>query len=209
MEQVILYPHGSYLSSSSMESPVLSSESTAALDLSSRKQIMINVEKQPTRSRSDSEYSTEPLIDPSSTAQSIASRKRNHLSESEVPNESNNRPCPSISPSSAPSTPIPSCSSCSVAAVPAATKSNLARTAILLAAKRAASHNNTNINGLVSNADGLPFTLTDGTEDEPDSSSALFKQRFDAIDFTDEVKINFKHRSNSYSFFFDTILVCF
>jgi hypothetical protein len=60
-------------------------------------------------------------------------------------------------------------------------KSNLARTAILSAAKRAACNNNTN------NYDGSVFTLIDGAEDEADSSASLFKQRFDTIDLTDEV----------------------
>jgi hypothetical protein len=60
-------------------------------------------------------------------------------------------------------------------------KSNLARTAILSAAKRAACNNNIN------NYDGSVFTLIDGTEDEADSSAGLLKQRFDAIDLTDEV----------------------
>jgi len=62
-----------------------------------------------------------------------------------------------------------------------ANKSNLARTAILSAAKRAACNNNTN------NYDGSVFTLIDGAEDEADSSASLFKQRFDTIDLTDEV----------------------
>jgi hypothetical protein len=34
--------------------------------------------------------------------------------------------------------------------------------------------------------------LTDGIEDEPDSSASLFKQRFDAIDFTDEVNESYR-----------------
>jgi hypothetical protein len=59
-------------------------------------------------------------------------------------------------------------------------KSTLARTAILLAAKRAAC-NNTN------NYDGSTFTLIDGAEDEADSNAGLFKQRFDILDFTDDV----------------------
>lgn len=193
MEQVVLYPHSSYLSaSSSNESPTLTSDSAPILDLTARKQLTINVDKQTNRSRSDSEYSTEPLIDSSSTSQTGLIRKRNHLSESEVPNDSNVRPGPSISPSSAPSTPVPSSSSSSsVAAVPTVTtsKSNLARTAILLAAKRAANHNSTNHNSTTSNLDGCAFTLIDGTEDEPDSSSAFFKQRFDAIDLIDEVRL--------------------
>jgi len=87
-------------------------------------------------------------------------RKRNNPSECEGNNESTN---------SAISPPVTNTN-----------KSNLARTAILLAAKRAAS-NNTN------NYDGSAFTLVDGAEDEADSSASLLKQRFDAIDLTDEV----------------------
>lgn len=63
-------------------------------------------------------------------------------------------------------------------------KSNLARTAILSAAKRAAcNNNNTNVNGY----DPSTFMLLDATEDEADSSTGVFKQRFDAIDLTDDV----------------------
>jgi len=104
------------------------------------------------------------LTDPSSNS----TRRRNNLSESEVNNEPIGINNSSISP-------------------PATTaninKSNLARTAILLAAKRAASNNNTTTN----NYDGSAFTLIDGAEDEADSSAGLLKQRFDAIDLTDEV----------------------
>jgi hypothetical protein len=71
-------------------------------------------------------------------------------------------------------------------------KSNLARTAILSAAKRAACNNNTN------NYDGSVFTLLDGAEDEADSSAGTLKQRFDAIDLTDEV--------NSFSSIKSTVL---
>jgi hypothetical protein len=177
MEQLILYPHGSYLSSSpSADIPLVSTDSTAILDLSSRKQLTINTEKQ-SRSRSDSEHSTEPLTDPSSISLSTLTRKRNNLSESEVPNESTGGITgSSISPSSAPPTPIP------LTTTATTNKSNLARTAILLAAKRAACNNNH-----TNNYDGSAFTLIDGTEDETDSSAGLFKQRFDFIDFTDEV----------------------
>lgn len=138
----------------------------------------INTDKQ-SRSRSDSEHSTEPLPDPSVNPQITLTRKRNNLSESEVPNESTGIPTSSLS---APSTPAPLPPSTSAATSTATTnnKSNLARTAILLAAKRAACNNNTN------NYDGSTFTLTDGIEDEADSSAGLFKQRFDILDFTDE-----------------------
>ncbi len=133
---------------------MITNDSTSILDLSSRKQ---------SRSRSDSEHSTEPLIDPSSSS----NRRRNNLSESEVNNDAIGIVHSSISP-------------------PATTantnKSNLARTAILSAAKRAACNNNPN------NHDGSAFTLIDGAEDEADSSAGLLKQRFDAIDLTDEVK---------------------
>jgi hypothetical protein len=179
MEQLILYPHGSYLSSSSTDIPLVLTDPTAILDLSSsRKPLTINTDKQ-SRSRSDSEPSTEPLSDPSSSLQTTLTRKRNNLSESEVPNESTSIPFSSISPSSAPATLVhpPQSSTLSTN-----NKSNLARTAILLAAKRAACHsNNTN------NYDGSTFTLTDGIEDEADSNAGLFKQRFDILDFTDEV----------------------
>ena len=60
-------------------------------------------------------------------------------------------------------------------------KSNLARTAMLSAAKRAASGQNP------LNYDGTPFTLLDCIEDEADSSASLLRQRLDAIDLTDEV----------------------
>lgn len=158
----MLYPHGSHLSSSICDLPIVS---TDILDLSSsRKQLNTNIDKQ-SRSRSDSEHSTEPIIDSSTIVQSNITRKRNNLSESETPSESttNNN-----------------------------NKSNLARTAILLAAKRAASSNN-NIN----NYDGSTFTLMDNVEDEADSSAGLFKQRFDILDFIDEVdKIFFCMKQN-------------
>jgi hypothetical protein len=148
MEQFILYPHGSYLTSNELP---LTNDLASIVDLSSRKQ---------PRSRSDSEHSTEPLADPSSNS----TRKRNNLSESETNNE-----------------PVAINNNNSAISPPATTsnnKSTLARTAILLAAKRAAS-NNTNNNDA--------FTLIDGAEDEADSNTNLFKQRFDAIDLTDEV----------------------
>ncbi|CAF1109270.1 unnamed protein product [Adineta ricciae] len=179
LEQLILYPHGSHLIST--DSPVVTNDSTSQLDLSSaRKQSITNSDKQ-SRSRSDSEHSAEPLIEHSLTLQTTA-RKRNNLSESEIPNESTIVPTSSISPSSAPATPIPQPPPTSTSSsLSANNKSNLARTAILLAAKRAAHHNNP------SNAyDGSTFTLIDGTEDEADSSAGLFKQRLDTLDFTDE-----------------------
>ena len=113
-------------------------------------------------------------------------RKRNNLSESEIPNVSTIVHTSSISPSSASVTPIPhpppASSLLTSSSLPANNKSNLARTAILLAAKRAAHYNNS------SNAyDGSTFTLIDGTEDEADSSAGIFKQRLDTLDFTDEV----------------------
>jgi hypothetical protein len=152
---------------------------------------MLEQRGQQSRSRSDSEYSTDPLIDPAALP-----RKRNHLSESELPNESTaTAAAPLISPSSsAPPTPVPSSSSLSSATATTTTnnnKSNLARTAILLAAKRAASHSN---NPSTNNYDGSTFNLIDGTEDEPDSSAGLFKQRFEMIDFTDEVRTISFHR---------------
>ncbi len=156
-EQFILYPHGSYLVSSDPP-PLITNDLTSILDLSSRKQ---------SRSRSDSEHSTEPLIDPSASS----SRKRNNLSESEVNNETIGGNHSSISPPATTSN---------------SNKSNLARTAILSAAKRAACNNNSN------NHDGSAFTLIDGVEDEADSSAGLLKQRFDAIDLTDEVKSHSK-----------------
>ncbi|UJR10374.1 hypothetical protein I4U23_014579 [Adineta vaga] len=107
-----------------------------------------------TRSRSDSEHSIEPLVDSSLNP----TRKRNNLSENDGPNESISPPATS-------------------------NKTNLARTAILSAAKRAVSNSNTNNN---TNYDGVGFTLIDSAEDEPDSSAGLFKQRLDTIDFTDE-----------------------
>jgi hypothetical protein len=97
-----------------------------------------------------------------------------------VPNEST-VVLTSISSTSAPTTPVPPPPPpASTSTVPTNNKSTLARTAILLAAKRAAC-NNTN------NYDGSTFTLIDGIEDEADSSAGLFKQRFDILDFTDEV----------------------
>ncbi|UJR35597.1 hypothetical protein I4U23_028348 [Adineta vaga] len=181
LEQLILYPHGSHLTLTDF--PVVSNDSTSILDLSSlRKQSIINSDK-PSRSRSDSEHSAEPLIDHPLTLQTTISRKRNNLSESEIPNESTNLPISLISPSSAPATPIPQPPSSSSSSSTLATnnKSNLARTAILLAAKRAACNNN-----LPNNYDGSTFTLIDGIEDEADSNAGLFKQRFDVLDFTDE-----------------------
>jgi hypothetical protein len=179
LEQLILYPHGSYLSSSSPSDPLL--VSTDLLDLSSsRKQLTINTDKQ-SRSRSDSEPSTEPIQDPSAISQSTLTRRRNHLSESEVPSESTGIPASSISSSSsAPTTPVPPPLT-STSTVITNNKSNLTRTAILLAAKRAACHNNT------INYDGSTFTLIDSIEDETDNNAGLFKQRFDILDFTDEV----------------------
>lgn len=169
--------------------------STDILDLSSsRKQLSVNVDKQ-SRSRSDSEHSTEPISDPSLNSQSILPRKRNNLSESEVPSESTNIYTSPVSSSSAPTTPVPappsllnpppppsSSSSTSVSTATTNNKSNLARTAILLAAKRAAGNNNN-----TNNYDTSTFTLTDSIEDEADSNAGLFKQRFDILDFTDEV----------------------
>ncbi|CAF4413368.1 unnamed protein product [Rotaria socialis] len=179
MEQLFLYPHGSYLSSSFIDLPSVSTDSNPVLDLaSSRKQSIANIDKQ-CRSRSDSEISTEPVVDPSLTLlQSNAILKRNNLSENEFPNEST---VISISPSSTPSPSVsfPSSSS-STSIVTINNKSNLARTAILLAAKRAASNNPTN------NYDTSTFTLNDGTEDEADSSSTSFKQRLDFLDLIDE-----------------------
>lgn len=144
----------------------------------------MNSDKQ-SRSRSDSEHSVEPLIEHSLTLQTTA-RKRNNLSESEILNEPTIVPISSISPSSAPATPIPqpppASSSSTSTSLPANSKLNLARTAILLAAKRAAHHNNPS-----NTYDGSTFTLIDGTEDEADSSAGLFKQRLDTLDFTDEV----------------------
>ncbi|CAF2380202.1 unnamed protein product [Rotaria sp. Silwood2] len=176
MEQLILYPHGSYLSSSSIDPSLVSNDSTPILDLSSsRKQIITNIDKQ-SRSRSDSELSTEPLSDPSSISQSNLILKRNNLSENEPSNESIGISSSSISPSS---TPIP-LSLSSTSAVTTSNKSNLARTAMLLAAKRAASNNHTN------NYDASTFTLIDSIEDEADSNSTLFKQRFDILDLIDE-----------------------
>ncbi|CAF2778414.1 unnamed protein product [Rotaria sp. Silwood2] len=157
-EQFILYPHGSYLTST--DSPLITTDTTSILDLSSQKQL---------RSRSDSEHSVEPSTDSSLNL----IRKRNNLSESEVNNELIGVNNSSISPPATTTTTTTTAST---------NKSNLARTAILLAAKRAASYNNNNAN----NYDGSTFTVIDGTEDEADSSAGLFKQRFDAIDLTDE-----------------------
>lgn len=151
MEQFILHLHGSHLAST--DPPLTGNDPSA--DLSTRKLA---------RSRSDSEHSIEPLIDPSSA--SNLTRKRNHLSESEVNNEPIGTNHSLISPPATTSN---------------ANKSNLARTAMLSAAKRAASNNYSN------NHDGSAFTLIDGIEDEADSSTALLKQRFDAIDLIDEV----------------------
>ncbi|CAF2952983.1 unnamed protein product [Rotaria sp. Silwood2] len=156
-EQFILYPHGSYLTST--DSPLITTDTTSILDLSSQKQL---------RSRSDSEHSVEPSTDSSLNL----IRKRNNLSESEVNNELIGVNNSSISPPATTTT----------TTTASTNKSNLARTAILLAAKRAASYNNNNAN----NYDGSTFTVIDGTEDEADSSAGLFKQRFDAIDLTDE-----------------------
>ncbi|CAF0992985.1 unnamed protein product [Adineta steineri] len=107
------------------------------------------------RSRSDSEHSTEPYIDSSLNI----IRKKANLSENDESTGGIHNS--SISP------------------VTNSNKSNLARTAILSAAKRAACNN-------MNNCDGTAFTLIDGTEDEADSSAGLFKQRFDTIDLTDE-----------------------
>jgi hypothetical protein len=70
----------------------------------------VNVDKQQSRSRSDSEYSTEPIIDSLSIPQAPFTRKRNHLSESEIANESTGVPTLTMSSSSAPPTPVPSLS---------------------------------------------------------------------------------------------------
>ncbi|CAF4136831.1 unnamed protein product [Adineta steineri] len=107
------------------------------------------------RSRSDSEHSTEPYIDSSLNI----IRKKANLSENDESTGGIHNS--SISP------------------VTNSNKSNLARTAILSAAKRAACNH-------MNNCDGTAFTLIDGTEDEADSSASLFKQRFDTIDLTDE-----------------------
>ncbi|CAF1174340.1 unnamed protein product [Adineta ricciae] len=128
-EQLVLYPHGSYLTS--MESTVNNNESA--------------------RSRSDSEQSSEPLTDTSSSG----IRKRNNVSETDGSNDS-----ATISPPAA------------------SNKPNLARTAMLSAAKRAICNTN--------NYDSSGFTLVDGVEDEADTSAGLFKQRLETIDFTDE-----------------------
>ena len=155
MEQFILYLHGSHLASTDPPSAV-NDPISSITDLSARKQA---------RSRSDSEHSIEPSS--SIDASSNLTRKRNHLSESEMNNEPIGMNHSSISP--------PATSS-------SANKSNLARTAMLSAAKRAASNNNYS-----NNHDVCAFTLIDGVEDEADSSTALLKQRFDAIDLIDEV----------------------
>ena len=61
--------------------------------------------------------------------------------------------------------------------------------------------NNTN------NYDGSTFTLIDGAEDEADSSAGLFKQRFDILDFTDEVNKNlFFYLNNLNSEFFFSLV---
>ena len=104
------------------------------------------------RSRSDSEHSTEPFTD----ASPGGIRKRNNVSETDGSNDS-----ATISP---PAT---------------SNKTNLARTAMLSAAKRAVCNTN--------NYDSSGFTLVDGAEDEADTSAGLFKQRLETIDFTDEV----------------------
>lgn len=157
MEQLILYLHGSHLASTDPPSAI--NEPTSITDLSARKQA---------RSRSDSEHSIEPSS--STDASSNQPRKRNNLSESEINNEPIGMSLSSISPP---------------ATTTSANKSNLARTAMLSAAKRAASNNNYS-----SNHDGFAFTLIDGVEDEADSSTALLKQRFDAIDLIDEVNFS-------------------
>ena len=86
----------------------------------------------------------------------------------------------SAEPTSDPATNIPSSSSSSSTPI-VNNKSTLARTAILLAAKRVACNN-------LSTYDGSTFTLIDGAEDESDSSAGLFKSRFDIVDFTDDVR---------------------
>ncbi|CAF0979180.1 unnamed protein product [Rotaria magnacalcarata] len=181
MEQLFLYPHGSYLSSSFIDLPSVSTDSNPVLDLaSSRKQSIANTDKQ-FRSRCDSEISTDPVVDPSLTLQSNAILKRNNLSENEFPNESTGISIsPSLTPTPTPSVSFPSSPS-STSIVTINNKSNLVRTAILLAAKRAVSNNPTN------NYDTSTFTLNDGTEDEADSSSTPFKQRFDFLDLIDEL----------------------
>ncbi|CAM4816236.1 unnamed protein product [Rotaria magnacalcarata] len=160
-EQLILYPHGSHLAST--DPLVVTNESASVLELSSRKQ---------PRSRSDSEQSVEPYTDSSLNL----IRKRNHLSESEANNESIGINNPSVSPPAA----AAAVAITTTTTASSTNKSNLARTAILLAAKRAACNNNTN------NYDASTFTLVDCTEDEADSNAGVFRQRFDAIDLTDE-----------------------
>ena len=149
-EQFTLYPHGSYLAS--IDSSVVANDPIPIIDVSSRKQ---------SRSLSDSEQSTEPLADSGLNL----TRKRNNLSESDINNESTGINNSSISPPSSTTN---------------TNKSNLARTAILLAAKRAA-------DGNTSNNSRSTFTLIDGTQDEADSNGGLFKQCYDTIDLTDEV----------------------
>lgn len=155
-EQMILYPHLSYLSSSTTNTVDLSSISTDIVDSSSKKQMTMSTDKQ-FRSRSDSEHSTEPMNEPSSLT-----RKRSNPSESETSNEVSSTTTSTMTNN----------------------KSNLARTAILLAAKRAAS-TNTNTN----NYDTSTFALMENVEDESDSNGGLLKQRFDILDLIDDVRI--------------------
>lgn len=161
-EQMILYPHLSYLSSSSSTTTITTNTvdsslvSTDIIDSSLKKQMTMSTEKQ-FRSISDSEHSTEPMIEPSSLI-----RKRSNPSESETSNE------------------VPSTTT--TTSTMTNNKSNLARTAILLAAKRAAS-TNTNTN----NYDTSTFALMENVEDESDSNGGLLKQRFDILDLIDDV----------------------
>ena len=114
------------------------------------------------RPRSDSEQSIEPMMDSSWNT----TRKRSHPSEADGNCDSTVANQSSISPP---------------AAAVSANKATLARAAMLSAAKRVVwnpSH------------DGTGFTLVDGVDDEADSSVGVFKQRFDAIDLTDEVSLS-------------------
>lgn len=160
---MILYPHASHLASSSDYALA----STDVLDLSSSRKLSTASADKQSRSRSDSEHSTELISDSITNLQSALLRKRNNVSENELTKD-----LISISPCSSSSTVI------------ANNKSTLAKTAILLAAKRAACNNSNTY-------DGSTFTLIDSTEDELDGSTSLFKSRYDIVDFTDDVRQRF------------------
>ncbi|CAF0807539.1 unnamed protein product [Didymodactylos carnosus] len=184
IEQIILYPHRIYSSSVCQDTAVSALVSTTDDLIKKTINEQLNAR---CRSTSDSEKScsstTKSLptadnnncVDISSiTTPTLTTRKRNNLSESEMisdlPLQKKLSPPPPVS---------------SLLSLPSGlNKSSLARTAMIMAAKKAAYNQET------TNEHGFMLSNLDITEDEADSSgnsNLLFKHRYDIINLNEEV----------------------